>query len=397
MNGGILVINAGSSSIKFSLFSIEPAIGFTLTLKGQVEGIGTRPHFIAQANGQVLAEQYWSAESMEREALLEYVLNWIRRSLGASPLRAVGHRVVFGGEHYRAPVQVNADVMTRLTDLIPLMPLHLPANLAPIEAIDRISPDLPQVACFDTAFHHTIPRLAQRYALPRALTDAGLHGYGFHGLSYEFIAGELRQRDPVAAAGRTVVAHLGSGASLCALVNGQSVACTLGFGALDGLVMGTRPGRLDPGILLYLLQAKGMDATALERLLYQESGLLGVSGISNDLRDLQASDSPHAREAIDLFIYRAARELGSMVAAAGGLDALVFTAGIGEHNPEVRAGICAYSTWLGIDLEPEANRQGGPCISTPDSAVRVWVIPTNEELMIARHTLHLLEDSQTGI
>ena len=397
MSGAILVINAGSSSIKFSLFSGESAADLTLTLKGQVEGIGTRPHFIAQAADQILAEQHWSAEAMDREALLDYVLGWIRRSLGESPLRAVGHRVVFGGEHYRAPVRVNADVMTRLTDLIPLMPLHLPANLAPIEAIGRINPDLPQVACFDTAFHHTIPRLAQHYALPRALTEAGLHGYGFHGLSYEFIAGELRQLDPAAAADRAVVAHLGSGASLCALVNGHSVACTLGFGALDGLVMGTRPGRLDPGILLYLLQASKMDAGALERLLYQESGLLGVSGISNDMRVLQASDHPHAREAIDLFVYRAARELGSMVAAAGGLDALVFTAGIGEHNPEVRAGICAHSAWLGIDLEPEANRQGHPCISTPDSAVRVWVIPTNEELMIARHTLHLLEDSQTGI
>ena len=397
MSGAILVINAGSSSIKFSLFSVEPAAGFTLKLKGQVEGIGTRPHFIAHAAGQVLAEQHWSTEAMDREALLEYLLNWIRSSLGESPLRAVGHRVVFGGEHYRAPVRVSAAVMTRLTELIPLMPLHLPANLAPIEAIGRINPALPQVACFDTAFHHTIPRLAQLYALPRALTEAGLHGYGFHGLSYEFIAGELRQLDPAAAAGRTVVAHLGSGASLCALVNGQSVACTLGFGALDGLVMGTRPGRLDPGILLYLLQARGMDASALEQLLYQESGLLGVSGISNDMRDLQASDNPHAREAIDLFVYRAARELGSMVAAAGGLDALVFTAGIGEHNPDVRAGLCAHSAWLGIDLDPEANRHNHPCISTSDSAVRVWVIPTDEERMIARHALHTLEELQTGV
>jgi acetate kinase len=302
----------------------------------------------------------------------------------------VGHRVVFGGEHHRAPLQVNAEVMTRLTELIPLMPLHLPVNLAPIEAISRVHPDLPQVICFDTAFHHTIPRLARLYALPRALTEEGLRGYGFHGLSYEYIVSELRRIDPGAAAGRTVVAHLGSGASLCALVSGQSVACTLGFGALDGLVMGTRPGRLDPGILLYLLQARGMDAKALEQLLYQESGLLGVSGISNDMRDLQASDSPHAREAIDLFIYRAARELGSMVAAAGGLDALVFTAGIGEHDPQVRAGICAQSAWLGIKLDIVANRNGNSCISSPDSTVRVWVIPTNEERMIALHTLHTL-------
>lgn len=396
MSPGILVINAGSSSIKFSLFSVDTAAGFTLQIKGQVEGIGTQPHFIAKAASQILAEQHWSAEAMDREALLEYLLGWIRDYLGENPLRAVGHRVVFGGERYRAPVRVNAEVMTRLTELISLMPLHLPANLAPIAAISRAHPDLPQVACFDTAFHHTIPRLAQLYALPRDLTEAGLRGYGFHGLSYEFIASELRRLDPGAATGRTVVAHLGSGASLCALVNGQSVACTLGFGALDGLVMGTRPGRLDPGILLYLLQTRGMDPGALEQLLYQESGLLGVSGISNDMRDLQASDSPHAREAIDLFIYRAARELGSMVAAAGGLDALVFTAGIGEHNPAVRDGICAQSAWLGIALDLVANRNGHPGISTPDSAVRVWVIPTNEELMIARHTLHALGELQAG-
>jgi acetate kinase len=389
MSGGILIINAGSSSLKFSLFSVAAA-SLTLKTNGQVEGIGTQPHFIAKAAGTVLAEQHWSAEVMDQEALLEYLLGWIRDYLGEGPLRAVGHRVVFGGEHHRAPLQVNAEVMTRLTELIPLMPLHLPVNLAPIEAISRVHPDLPQVICFDTAFHHTIPRLARLYALPRALTEEGLRGYGFHGLSYEYIVSELRRIDPGAAAGRTVVAHLGSGASLCALVSGQSVACTLGFGALDGLVMGTRPGRLDPGILLYLLQARGMDAKALEQLLYQESGLLGVSGISNDMRDLQASDSPHAREAIDLFIYRAARELGSMVAAAGGLDALVFTAGIGEHDPQVRAGICAQSAWLGIKLDIVANRNGNSCISSPDSTVRVWVIPTNEERMIALHTLHTL-------
>ena len=393
MSDGILVINAGSSSIKFSLFSVAAA-GFRLKIKGQVEGIGTQPHFIAKAADRVLAEQHWAAEAMDREALLEHLLGWIRDYLGEELLRAVGHRVVFGGERYHAPALIDAGLMAVLNELVPLMPLHLPANLAPIEAIDRFNPDLPQVACFDTAFHHTIPRLAQLYALPRALTDAGLHGYGFHGLSYEYIAGELRQIDPAAAAGRTVVAHLGSGASLCALVNGRSVACTLGFGALDGLVMGTRPGRLDPGILLYLIQARGMDAQALENLLYQESGLLGVSGISNDMRDLQASDSPHAREAIDLFIYRAVRELGSMVAAAGGLDTLVFTAGIGEHNPEVRAGICAQSAWLGMELDAAANRNGNLGISAPDSTVKVWVIPTDEEVMIARHTWAVVAGSE---
>lgn len=382
---GILVINAGSSSIKFSLFSVKAGAELELNLKGQLEGIGSQPHFIAHAGGRTLAERYWPDRTTARAALLEYLLDWIRDYPAAGPVRAVGHRVVFGGERYNAPALIDAELIAVLQTLTPLMPLHLPINLAPIEAIDRLAPALPQVACFDTSFHHTIPRIARLYGLPRALTDAGLHGYGFHGLSYEYIAGELRRVDPAAAAGRAVVAHLGSGASLCALANGRSVACTLGFGALDGLVMGTRPGRLDPGILLYLMQAKGMDAAALEDLLYRQCGLLGVSGISNDMRDLQASDHPHAKEAIELFIYRAAQELGAMVAAAEGLDALVFTAGIGEHSPAVRAGVAERAAWLGIKLDAAANESDALRISAPDGAVRVWVIPTNEELMIARH------------
>ncbi|MEZ5583735.1 MAG: acetate/propionate family kinase [Candidatus Competibacteraceae bacterium] len=345
------------------------------------------PHFIAkEPGGAVLAERHWDDAAIDRAVLLRHLLDWIGHYLGdASRLSVVGHRVVFGGDHYRQPVRITAEVMQVLSAMIPLVPLHQPVNLAPIQAIAEINPELPQVACFDTAFHYTIPAIAQTYGLPRALTEEGVHGYGFHGLSYEYIAGQLSHYDERAVTGRTVVAHLGSGASLCALVNGRSVACTLGFSALDGLLMGTRPGRLDPGILLYLLLEKRLDARAIEHLLYRESGLLGVSGISNDMRDLLASDHPHAQQAVELFVYRAARELGSMVAAAKGLDALVFTAGVGEHAPLIRAGICEQSAWLGIKLDETANQRGGPCISTAGSEVSAWVIPTNEELMIAQH------------
>jgi acetate kinase len=361
---------------------------------GQVEGIGAQPRFTAKdAKGDKLAEKAWATrDDVDRDSLLAELLAWMQDYLGATRLTAAGHRVVLGGDRYRAPVKMTETVMAALTDLIPLAPLHQPANLSPIQSIAKLHPQLPQVACFDTAFHSTIPPLAQHYGLPRALTEAGVHGYGFHGLSYEYIASELPNYDSKAASGRTVVAHLGNGASLCALVNGKSVACTLGFSTLDGLLMGTRPGALDPGILLYLLQEKGMDVQAMERLLYKESGLLGVSGISHDMRDLLASSSPHAKEAVDLFIYRAARALGSMAAAAGGLDALVFTAGIGEHTAHVRARICEQSAWLGVRLDKAANERGGPCISTTDSPVSVWVIPTNEELMIARDTWAVVAD-----
>ncbi len=392
MNEAILVINAGSSSIKFELFDANPQGKLSSVASGQVEGIGTRPHLFAKGRkGEVLVDHSWDdTQEVNRDTLLTHLLNWIRDYLGGDQLRAVGHRVVFGGTRYRAPVQVTEEVMTVLTDFIPMFPLHQPVNLAPLQAIAAIAPELPQVACFDTAFHHTIPRLAQCYGLPRDLFAEGIRGYGFHGLSYEYIAGELPKRDPQAAEGRTVVAHLGNGASMAALVDGKSVACTLGFSALDGLLMGTRPGTLDPGILLYLMQSKGMDANAIADLLYRKSGLLGVSGISNDMRDLMASDSFHAKEAIDLFIYRASRALGSLAAAAGGLDALVFTAGIGENNADVRAGICAQAAWLGVKLDDVANRNGDAQINAPDSTVAVWVIPTDEELMIARHTWRIV-------
>lgn len=386
MGDGILVINAGSSSIKFCLYA-SGADDLGTLARGQVEGIGVRPHFLARdGQGNTLTERYWDDPAIPRETLLGVLLDWLDQRLGRGRLLAAGHRVVLGGERYRAPVLVDDAVMDYLSGLIPLVPLHQPGNLAPIRELARLKPDLPQVACFDTAFHASNPRLSRLYGLPRALSDQGVVRYGFHGLSYEYIAGRLPDLDQRAAGGRTVVAHLGSGASMCALVAGRSVASSMGFSALEGLVMGTRPGSLDPGVLLYLMQSQGMDAARLERLLYKESGLLGVSGISNDLRDLQASDHPHAREAVDLFVYRIHRELGSLTAAAGGLDALVFTAGIGEHSAPVRAAVCEKAAWLGIRLDPEANAAHATSISTPDSAVSVWVVPTDEELMIARHT-----------
>ena len=348
------------------------------------------PHFLAtDGEGRQLAERRWDQPAAYAQ-LLEHLLDWIDVQVGAASLIAAGHRVTHGGLSFTAPQLVTPALMAALRADIPLAPLHQPHNLAPIEALMARHPQLPQVACFDTAFHASNPSVARMYGLPHALSDEGICRFGFHGLSYEYIAGALAQLDPGAAAGRTIVAHLGSGASMCALVGGKSVASTMGFSALDGLPMGTRCGVLDPGVLLYLMRQKGMSADALETLLYQQSGLLGMSGISGDLHDLLERDEPRARAAVDLFVYRAAREIGSLAAAAGGLDALVFTAGIGEHAPLVRERICAQSAWLGVRLDPQANAGGGPKISTPDSAVAVWVIATDEQVVVARHTLALV-------
>jgi acetate kinase len=385
----LVVINAGSSSIKFSLFAGATCAALTGFVHGGIELIGSTPHFFADSiNGQRLAGHRWQCAT-SHDDLLGYLIAWIKDTVGPDRLMAAGHRVAHGGFSCNGPQRITADVLAQLQVATPLAPLHQPHNLAPIAALAAWHPDLPQVACFDTGFHAGNPRISRLYGLPAALTDEGIRRFGFHGLSYEYIAGELPRVDPRAAAGRTIVAHLGNGASLCALVNGTSVATTMGFSALDGLLMGTRCGALDPGVVLYLLQEKKMCAGAIEALLYQQSGLLGVSGISNDMRCLLSSNDPAAREAIDLFVYRAIREIGSLAAAAGGLDALVFTAGIGQHAPEIRARICAQSAWLGIRLDPVSNRAGGPCISMPDSPVTVWVIPTNEELMVARHTFSL--------
>lgn len=326
---------------------------------------------------------------MAHEDLLAHVMAWIEDHVGPNRLIAAGHRVAHGGLSGVAPVLVTPAVLAQLQALTPLAPLHQPHNLAPIAALAERHPGLAQVACFDTTFHANNPRIARLYGLPHALAEEGVLRFGFHGLSYEYIAERLPHFETRPGKGRAIVAHLGSGASLCALVNGKSVASTMGFSALDGVPMGTRCGELDPGVLLYLMQEKGMDAKAIETLLYHDSGLLGVSGVSNDVRQLLESKDPRAAEAIHLFVYRSAREIGSLAAAAGGLDTLVFTAGIGEHAPQIRAAICAQSAWLGVRLDPDANLAGKPRISMPDSAVSVWVIPTNEELMVARHTFEL--------
>ncbi|HXJ21120.1 MAG TPA: acetate/propionate family kinase [Polyangia bacterium] len=390
MVGALLVLNAGSSSLKFSVFADEDPP--RLLLWGVFEELPTAPRFVARRDGAVIAQRSWpSGSQLGHEGAIDHLFEWGGDGvLSQHRLSAVGHRVVHGGTKFSRPVVVDARILAELRALIPLAPLHQPHNLAAIEAVADEAPWLDQVACFDTAFHRTQPAVAQAFALPRRYADEGLRRYGFHGLSYEHIAATLPRLDPRAAGGRTVVAHLGNGASMCALHQGHSVATTMSFTALDGLVMGTRCGAIDPGVLLYLMDRHQMDGARLQRLLYEESGLLGVSGRSSDMRDLLASAEPAAREAIDLFVYRASRELGSLAAALGGLDALVFTGGIGENAARIRARICREASWLGVELDGEANARGGPCLTTGDSPVTAWVVPANEELMIAMHARALL-------
>jgi acetate kinase len=392
MRDGILVINAGSSSIKFSLYVSEDGDGLRLSSKGQVEGIHVAPHFEAKdPDGNKLEDKKWDhGDKLSHEILLEYLIRWVEDHLDGATLRAAGHRVVHGGTKFAKPMLITDGVVDELEAFVPLAPLHQPHNLAPIRALQAVHPQLAQVACFDTAFHRTSPRVAEIFGLPRALTAEGVRRYGFHGLSYEYVSGRLRQLAPETAKGRVVVAHLGSGASMCAIKDGKSVASTMGFTALDGLMMGTRTGNLDPGVVLYLMQQKGMSGQEIETLLYKQSGLLGVSGISNDMRVLLDSDDPHAAEAVDLFVYRIARELGSLSAALGGLDALVFTAGIGERSAEIRGRVCALAEWLGVRVDDNANGCNEAVISSRDAKVPVFVIPTDEELMIARHTQEVL-------
>jgi acetate kinase len=388
----ILVVNAGSSSIKFSLYEIGDARALGLASKGQMDGIGTQPRLRARdARGAALTDQKYSADDVpDVSAAMVAVGGWLRTHLdGALPV-AVGHRVAHGGPRYSAPQLVDDEVLTALERFVALAPLHQPHNLGPIRTIRARFPGTPQVACFDTAFHRGHADVADRYALPEALYQKGVRRYGFHGLSYEYIARILPAVAPEVAQGAVVVAHLGSGASMCAIRNGRSVDSTMGFTALDGLPMGTRCGQLDPGVVLYLLTEEGWSAREVERLLYRDAGLRGLSGVSNDVRDLLTSDAPEARLALDYFVYRVGRELGSLAAALGGIDALVLTAGIGENSPEIRARICARAEWLGVRLDETANRAGGPRISTPDSRVSVWVVPTDEERMIAEHALDVV-------
>jgi acetate kinase len=387
----IVVLNAGSSSLKFAVFEVAGPAGPQAALRGEIESLGHAPHFVARdASGRTVADRHWDAGSgAELHALLGFLVSWIDDRLGPGRLCAVGHRVATGGLTHSEPVRVDAAVVAHLHTLVPLAPLHLPRNLEPMEVLARLHPGLPQVACFDTAFHRTMPERATLYGLPRALSDAGARRYGYHGLSYEFIAGELPRIDPRAAAGRTIVAHLGSGASLCALQGGRSIATTMGFSPLSGLVMATRPGELDAGLLLWLLRRPGMDVDRVETMLYRDSGLAGVSGLGGDMRTLLASEDPRAREAVELFVHRIVVEIGGLAAALQGLDAIVFTAGIGEHAAEVRERVCRQCAWLGIGLDTAANARGGPCISRADSAVTAWVVPTDEELTIARHVVRL--------
>jgi acetate kinase len=387
----IAVLNAGSSSLKFSLYA-KAANGLVPIGRGQAEGLYTSPRFVAKdGDGKVTDEKTWAAgEALGHEGALDHLTDLLRYRFSEHRLSAVGHRVVHGGLEYTQPTRVDGKVADALEKYIPLAPLHQPHNLAPIRLLLSRRPDLPQVACFDTAFHRGQPAVAQAFALPRAITDRGVLRYGFHGLSYEYIAQALPKFDAGAAAGKVVVLHLGNGASMCAMSGGRSVASTMGFTAADGLPMGTRCGSLDPGVVLYLMDELGMDARAIERLIYQESGLLGVSGISSDMRALQTSDDPRAKAAIDLFAYRIGRELGSLVAALGGLDAIVFTAGIGEHSASLRERVCRDAAWLGVVLDAQANASNATRISTQASGVSAWVIPTNEELMIAMHTQSVL-------
>ena len=388
MKDGILVINAGSSSVKFSLFLHHAGQMPDLVSVGQVEGINAQPHFIAKsADGQVLDERKWEHDGATHEELFEYLLGWVESHLGDAKLVAAGHRVVHGGMHHTKPVLVTDALIAELEDLIPLAPLHQPHNLDPIRAIAKLHPGLPQVACFDTAFHRTNPWVTQTFALPHALTDEGVRRYGFHGLSYQYIAGRLAEVDSALSKGRVIALHIGSGASMCAMKHGESFASTMGFTALDGLVMGTRTGTLDAGVLLYLMDHKHMNSKEIETLLYKQSGLLGVSGISPDMRDLIGNDAPRAKQAVELFVHRICRELGSLTAAMEGLDGIVFTAGIGEHSPYVRKAVCDKLKWLGVELDEQANSTNhSTFVNSLNSKVQVLVIPTNEELMIAQGT-----------
>jgi acetate kinase len=387
-----VVLNAGSSSLKFCVYRRPEIEAWRLEARGQIEGIGTSPRFSAKdGNGARLADQALDTATVrDGRTALESLAGWLRSQYGGARVLGVGHRVVHGGPTFTRPTIVTPQVVEELKALIPLAPLHQPYNLAAIDAVSERLPGVPQVACFDTSFHRGQSAVAEVIPLPREICQAGVQRYGFHGLSYEYVASVLPEVAPAIASGRVIVAHLGSGASLCALKSGKSVDHSLGFTALDGLCMGTRPGAIDPGVVLYLFQNLGLSAKDVESILYKKSGLLGISGVSSDMRVLVDSSEPGARLAVDYFVYRAAKEIGALAAVLGGIDGLVFTAGIGENSAEIRRRISEASAWLGIALDQDANARHGPRISRAGSRVSVWVVPTNEELMIARHTGLLL-------
>lgn len=392
MMEAVLVLNAGSSSIKFSLFTLEDDSTLALSSRGQIEGIGSAARLIARgACGEVLVDQALDpAEASDHAGCLRHLRSWLARGLEHLRLAAVGHRVVHGGADFGAPIRIDQRAIERLAALVPLAPLHQPHNLAAIQAIWEMDRHLPQIACFDTAFHRSQPIVAEVFALPFELYEQGVRRYGFHGLSYEWVASRLPEVAPKLAVGRVVVAHLGSGASLCALRSGRSVATSMGLTPLDGVPMGTRPGAIDPGALLHLLEQRRMGVGELSDLLYHQSGLLGLSGFSNDMRQLLASRTPRAALAIDHFVERTCQQVAALAASLEGLDGLVFTAGIGEGSPEIRERICARLGWLGVELDEDANQGGGPRITRPGAKVSAWIIPTDEERVIARHTTALL-------
>lgn len=391
MHKAILVLNAGSSSVKFSVFQTDADRSLRADVHGEVEDIGPEAKLkVADAKGSTLVDQ--SINGQDHDRAIAAIHDWLKTHFrGEGAFDGVGHRIVHGGAVFHRPVLIDQTVIAELEKMVPLAPLHQPHNLAGIRAMQAAAPKVRQVACFDTAFHATQPPVATRFALPRAFTDKGLRRYGFHGLSYEYIVSALPAFAPDLVRAKVVAAHLGNGASMCAIDNGRSIATTMGLTALDGLPMGTRCGTLDPGALLYLMRSEALDAREIEHLLYERSGLLGVSGLSSDMRTLLASDSTAAREAIDLFVYRIGRELGSLAAALGGLDALIFTGGIGENSAPIRARVCNDARWLGIALDEAANTAHGPRISAAGLPTSAWVIPTDENLMIARHTRTVLD------
>lgn len=391
----IVSLNAGSSSIKFAVFALEDTSSPRLIAAGKIEKIGISPFLsIHASDGTLLRRQDWpGGETLTHAALLEELNGWLLEHLAGNDLVAIGHRIVHGGMRHAEPRLIDEPLMAELEALCALAPLHQPHNLAAVRAMTATHPGLPQIACFDTAFHRSMPEIVTRFALPRALHDAGIRRYGFHGLSYEFLARQLRALDQRLASGRVIAAHLGNGASLCAIFNGRSVDTTMGFTALDGLMMGTRCGTLDPGVVIHLQAELGMTVKEVEELLYRKSGLLGVSGLSSDMRGLHAAGDAPASDAMDLFVWRAARECGAMAASLGGVDGIVFSAGIGENDAQIRRRICERLHWLGIQLDGQANERNEPVISNQDSSVRVLVIPTDEELMIALHTAALIDRS----
>lgn len=392
MTRALIALNSGSSSIKFGLYTLDEAGDLHHAAGGKLEGIGIAPRLkVTDETDAVIAAREWPhGAGLTHEDLLNDFYGWADAHLPHHRIVAVGHRVVHGGPDFASPLRVDNALLAKLEALSALAPLHQPHNLAAIRAIAALAPHLPQVACFDTGFHHAMADVVTRLAIPRSLSDKGIRRYGFHGLSYEFIARRLREIDPALAGGRVIVAHLGNGASLCAMADGRSVDTTMGFTALDGLVMGTRCGALDPGVVLHLIRHEGMDAAEVESMLYKQSGLLGVSGISSDMRALHDSDAPHAREAVELFCWHAAQQVAALATALSGLEGLVFTAGIGENDPIVRADIARRLGWIGVELDEAANAANAPVISTAQSRIAVRVVPTDEERLIAMHTRDIL-------